>query len=81
MRELNFQDVMAVFGAVKDNFELYLYAKVPGEAGAFFGGLITNVLNGTLSLEDFAKAIVESPGILESSKITSLQVNARYSSW
>lgn len=81
MRELSLHDVKHVSAAAKDNLELYFYVNVPAQSGEFFGGLLPNVLDGTLSLEDFANAILASSEAVDGSKVKSIEITAWHSNW
>jgi hypothetical protein len=81
MRELSLQDIQHVSGATKENLELYLYISVPSQAGELFGSLLPQVLNNTLSLEEFAKAILASTEVVDGSQVKSMEISAWYSMW
>jgi len=81
MRELSLQDLQHVSAATKENLELYLYISVPSQSGELFGSLLPQVLNNTLSLEDFAKAILASTEVVDGSQVKSMEISAWYSMW
>lgn len=81
MKELSRQDVQHVSAGVKDTLEIQLSINVPAQSGELFGSLLPKVLNKTLSLEDFANAILASSELVNGSQVKSMELSAWYSSW